>query len=48
MNKYIFDGFIAKDFNSCVDKDVFPDELKHADVTPINKKKGKSDKTIFY
>ena len=43
----IFDGFIAKDFNSCVDKGVFQDELKkHADVTPVHKKKDKSDKTI--
>ena len=28
MNKDIFAGFVAKDFNKCVDKGVFPDELK--------------------
>ena len=28
MNKDIFTGFMAKDFNNCVDKGVFPDELK--------------------
>ena len=26
MNKYIFTGFIAKEFNNCVDKGVFPDD----------------------
>ena len=43
MNKDIFAGFVAKDFNNCVDKD----DLKHADVTPIHKKKDKSDKTDY-
>ena len=47
MNKYIFAGFIAKDFNDCVDKDVFPDDLKHADITPVHEKKDKSDKTNY-
>ena len=47
MNKDIFAGFIAKDFNNCADKGVFPDDLKHADVTPIHKKKDKSDKTNY-
>ena len=45
MNKDIFAGFVAKNFNNCVDKGVFPDDLKHADVTPIHKKEDKSDKT---
>ena len=31
-------GFIAKDFNNCVDKGLFPDDVKHADVTPVHKK----------
>ena len=43
MNKDIFTGLIAKDFNNRVDKGVFPDDLMHADVTPIHKKKDKSD-----
>ena len=47
MNKDIFAGFIAKDFNNCVDQGVFPDELKHVDVTPIHKKKDKIDKTNY-
>ena len=47
MYKYIFAGFIAKDFNNCVDKCVFPNDVKHADVTPIHKKKDKSDKTNY-
>ena len=45
MNKYIFTGFIAKEFNNCVDKGVFPDDLKNANVTSIQKKKDKSYKT---
>ena len=46
MNKYIFAGFIDKDFNNCVDKGVFPDDLKHADATPVHKKKAKVTKPI--
>ena len=46
-NKDIFAGLIAKYFNNCVDKSVFPDDVKHADVTPIHKKKDKSDKTNY-
>ena len=44
--KDIFAGFIAKDFN-CVDIGVFPDDLNHADITTIYKKKNKSDKTNY-
>ena len=47
MNKDIFAGFIAKDFSNCVDKGLFPDDLKHGDVTPVHKKKDKSDKPII-
>ena len=47
MNKDIFAGFIAKDFNNCVDKSVFPDDLKRANVTSIHQKKDKSDKTNY-
>ena len=45
MNKYIFASFIAKCFNICVDEAVFSDDFKYADVTPVHKKKDKSDKT---
>ena len=41
MNKGIFSGFIAKDFNNCVGKGVLPHDLKHADVTPVHEKKDK-------
>ena len=44
MNKDILRLF---QLNNCVDKDVFPNELKHADVTPIHAKKDKSDKTSY-
>ena len=47
MNKYIFAGFIAKNFYNYAGKGVFPDDLKHVDVTPIHKKKDKSDKTNY-
>ena len=46
-NKDIFANFIAKDFNNCVDKGVFPEDLKYADVTPVHKKKDKNDKTNY-
>ena len=38
--------FVAKHFNNCADKGAFQDDLKHADVTPVHKKKGKPFKTI--
>ena len=41
MNNDIFAGFIAKDFSNYVGKGVFPDDLKHADVTPVHKMKDK-------
>ena len=47
MNKDIFAGLLANDFNNCVDKGVFPDNLKHADATPVHKKKDKSHKTNY-
>ena len=42
MNRDIFVGFLAS-----FDEGVFPDYLKHADVTPVYKKKDKSDKTNY-
>ena len=41
MNKDIFAGFVASFMG------VFPDDVKHADVTPIHKKKDKSDKNNY-
>ena len=46
MNKDIFACFLVKDFNNCVDKDVFSDELQDA-VTSIHKKKDNSNKTNY-
>ena len=53
INKDAFAGFIAKVdiansyfIANCVDKGVFPDHLKHADVTPVHKKKEKKLKPI--
>ena len=39
--------FIAKSFNSRIDKGEFPAELKHANIVPIHKKKDKSDKSNY-
>ena len=36
---------IARDFNNYIDKDVFPHNPKHTDVTLVQKKKDKSDKS---
>ena len=47
MNKDILAGFLAIDFKNCIDKGVFPDDLKHADVTSVHKKKDKSDKSNY-
>ena len=34
----IFGGFLAKNFNECLDKCFFPDELKCAGVATVYKK----------
>ena len=34
-NKYHFSYFISASFSNAVNKGVFPDELKHADIKPI-------------
>ena len=48
IERDIFDGFIDKNFiKLIVDKSVFPDDLKHTDITPIQKNKVKSDKTNY-
>ena len=41
LNKDIFAKFISNNFNHCVDEGEFPYELKHAEVIPVHKKKGK-------
>ena len=47
MNKDVSDYLIAKDFNNCIGNGIFPDDLKHADISPIHKSKGKSNKTTY-
>ena len=47
MYKDIFANFITNHFNYCIGYCEFPDELKHADVIPINKKNEKCNKTNY-
>ena len=47
MNDDIFTSFICIHFNYCIDIGDFPQALKHSDVTPVHKKKEKSDKTNY-
>ena len=37
-NKDLFSYFISASFNSAFNKDVFPDDLTHADIKRIYKK----------
>ena len=37
-DKNLFSYFISVSFNNALNKGVFPDELKHADIKPIYKK----------
>ena len=39
--------FISNNFNHCIDEGEFPYELKHADVIPVHKKKGKCVKENY-
>ena len=48
----IFGGFLAENFNECLGKGFFPDELKGAEVVPVYKKRIKriiitTDLSIF-
>ena len=46
-NKDIFSYFISAIFNNAVNKGVFPDELKHADIKPIYKKESRNEKENY-
>ena len=35
----LFGNFICQHFNSCISIGEFPNEINHADVTPVHKKK---------
>ena len=47
MNKDIFAKFIMDHFNYCITYGEFPDELKHFNVTIVQKKNEKCDKTNY-
>ena len=47
MNGTSFASFINKDFNNCIDKVLFPDNLKHVDVTPVTPASLKSSAPMF-
>ena len=45
LNKDIIAPFIYENFNCCIDKGEFSNDLKHADIFPVHKKKCKINKT---
>ena len=47
MNANIFVNFICLHFRYCIYIGEFPQVLKHADITPVPKKKEKSEKTNY-
>ena len=47
INVDIFANFICIHFYYCIDVGEFPQAFKHADITPVHKKKEKSDKTNY-
>ena len=47
LNSDIFSNLIYKHFNYCIDKDEFPNDLKHADIVPIYKKNNKCGKENY-
>ena len=46
-NKDLFSYFISASFNNTVNKGVFPDKLKHADIKPIYKKESRNQKENY-
>ena len=46
LNIDLFSSFICQNFNYCISIGKFPNELKHADVMPVHKKKDKSDRPV--
>ena len=47
LNEHIITPFVSENFNSCVDKGEFPDDLRHANIVPFYKKKSKTNKTNY-
>ena len=46
-NKDLFSYFISANFNNVVNKGVFPNELKQADIRPIYKKESRNEKEDY-
>ena len=46
-NKDLFSYFISASFNNAVNKGIFPDELKHADIKPIHKMESRNEKESY-
>ena len=46
-NKHLFSCFISASFNNAVNKGVFPNELKQADIKPIYKKESRNEKENY-
>ena len=47
LNSNIFSNLIYKNFNCCIDKDEFPNDMKHADIVSIYKKNKKYEKENY-
>ena len=46
-SKDLFSYFISASFNNAVNEDVFPDDLKQADIKPIYKKDSRNQKENY-
>ena len=44
LNFHIFSNLIYKHFNYCIDKDEFPNDLKHANIVPVYTKNNNCEK----
>ena len=47
FNSDTFSNLIYKHFNYCIDKDEFPNDLKHADIVPVYKENNKFKKENY-
>ena len=47
FNSDTFSSLIYQQFNYCIDKGEFPNDLKHADIVPVYKKNKKCKKENY-
>ena len=47
LNKDIIAPFISENFNYCIDRGEFLNDLKHADIVLVHKKKSKTNKPNY-